>query len=210
MVFYGLALGFQIYRDRVYLLIIGAEGLIVHIEEKDITVICVACDDHILCYCGVGGCRERVVWYRQAEIVLSVVSGLALCTARRAAYILAFAVIVRGGSGMRHGIGVGVFIIDGCQSERVSRSRTVTTYIRTHPNRRVRCASRGHNDIGTLTNTESDDVGRIWLDRHKVVGDNRHVETINGETLNGFSTVINEPKSMLLAGVELEFGKAGV
>lgn len=205
-----MALGFPSYRDGVHLLIIGAEGLIVHIKEKDITVIRVACDDQILCYRGVGSNRELVVWYRQAEIVLSIVSGLALCTARRAAYVLAFAVIVRGCSGMRHGISVGVFIIDGCQSERVSRSRTVTTYIRTHPNCRIRCASRGHDDIATLTNTESDDVGRIWLDGHKVVGDDCHVETIDGESLNGFSTVVDEPKSMLFAGVELEFGKAGV
>lgn len=111
---------------------------------------------------------------------------------------------------MRHGSCVGVFIIDGRQSERVSRSRTIATYIRPHPDRRIRWASRRHDNIGTLTNTESDDVVSIWLDRHKVVGDNCHIETINGEPLNGFSTVVNEPKSMLFAGVELEFGKAGV
>ena len=139
-----------------------------------------------------------------------IVNGLSLCIARRAPYILAFAVIVRGSSGMRHGICVGIFIIDGGQCERVSRSRTVTTYVRTHPDRRVRCASRRHNDIGTLTNTKSDHIGRIRLHRHEIIGDDRHVEAVNGETLDSFSAIVDEPKSVLLAGVELELGKASI
>ena len=84
------------------------------------------------------------------------------------------------------------------------------TEIRAHPNGRVRWACSRHNDIGTLTNTESDHGGSVWLDRHKIVGNNRHVEAINSETLNAFGAAVDKPKSVLLAGLELELGKTGV
>ena len=84
------------------------------------------------------------------------------------------------------------------------------TEIGAHPNGRVGWACSRHNDIGTLTNTESDHRGRVWLDRHEIVGNNRHVEAINSETLNAFGAAVDKPKSVLLAGLELELGKTGV
>ena len=90
------------------------------------------------------------------------------------------------------------------------RSIACRTEIRAHPNRRVGWAGSRHDNIATLTNTQSDHVSSIWLDRHKIVGNDCHIEPIDGETLNAFSTAVDKPESMLLAGLELEFRKTGV
>lgn len=37
------------------LLVIGAEGLVVHVEEEDIAVVGMGCDGKVLSYCGVLG-----------------------------------------------------------------------------------------------------------------------------------------------------------
>ncbi len=87
---------------------------------------------------------------------------------------------------------------------------TSRTEIRTHPDRRIGWACSRHDDIGTLTNTQSDHVCCIWNDGYEIISDNGHVEAINGETLNAFSAAVDEPEPVLLAGLELEFRKAGI
>ena len=62
----------------VDLLVIGAEGLVVHVPDKHITTIGVRCDGEVLGYGRVGSCWEGEDWSRQGEIVLSNVSGFAL------------------------------------------------------------------------------------------------------------------------------------
>ena len=37
------------------LLVVGAEGLVVHVEEEDITAVGVGCDGEVLSYCRVLG-----------------------------------------------------------------------------------------------------------------------------------------------------------
>ena len=37
------------------LLVVGAEGLVVHVEEEDIAVVGMGCDGEVLSYCGVLG-----------------------------------------------------------------------------------------------------------------------------------------------------------
>ena len=118
--------------------------------------------------------------------------------------------IVGGRTGFGHGICVGVFVIDSGQGVRMMRSIASRTEVRTHPNRRVGWAGSRHDDIATLANTESDHVCSIWLDGHKIVGNDCHIEAINGETLNAFGAAVDEPKSVLLAGLKLEFSKTGV
>lgn len=84
------------------------------------------------------------------------------------------------------------------------------TEIRTHPEGRVGCPSSLYKDISALTNTESDHVGVVWHDRHKIVGEDCHVVVINGETLDAFSAAVDEPESVRLAGLKFELGEAGI
>lgn len=178
---------------RVDLLVIGAEGLIVHVEEENTTLVGMGCYIELLGYRRAGNCWVIVVWCRQSEIVLTNVSGLALCIARKASYIAAFAIIVKGFGRMRHGICVGILVIDSGQSVGVVGSIAIGAEIRTHPEGRVGCAYSLHDDIGTLTNTESNHIGSVWHDGHKIVGEYCHCVTIYGETLNAFSAVVDKP-----------------
>ena len=167
------------------------------------------CDGEVL---GCSGCGNRsvvVVWSRQREIILSKISGPSVCKARRSSYIATFAVSEGCDSRMRHGSIVSVFVIDGSQSEGVM-SIIARAKVRAHPEGRVGCASSRHDDITALTNTESDHVGSVWHDRHKIVGKNGHIVAINGEILNAFSAGIDKPKSVRLARMELELGKTGI
>ena len=149
------------------------------------------------------GCRLR-------KIILIRISGLAACKVREASYIATFAVIVRSGLCLRYGVCVGFFVIDGGQGVRVVGSIASRTEIGAHPDGRVGWTCSRHNDIGTLTNTESDHSGGVWLDGHKIVGNNCHVEAINRETLNAFGAAVDEPESVPLAGLELELRKTSV
>ena len=110
---------------------------------------------------------------------------------------------------MGHGSIVSVFVIDGSQSVGVI-SIIARAEIRTHPEGRVGCASSRHDDITTLTNSESDHVGSVGHNRHKIVGKNGHIMAINGEILDAFSAGIDKPKSVRLARMELKLGKTGI
>ncbi len=57
-------------RDGVHLLVVGAEGLIVHVEEKYITFVISACNIEYLGYCRGLNCCIIVIRCRQSKIVL--------------------------------------------------------------------------------------------------------------------------------------------
>ena len=57
-------------RDGVDLLVVGAEGLIVHVEEKDITFVSSACNIEYLGYCRSLNCWIIEEWCRESKIVL--------------------------------------------------------------------------------------------------------------------------------------------
>ena len=199
---------------KVDLLVIGTEGHVVHVEEEvtssRCTSIAMSCDSKCL---GSRGAANRWVWEgwgRLGKIILSRVSDLAFHKARRASYITTLAIIVGSRFRLRRSSCVGIFVIDGSQSVGVMGGITRGTEIRPHPNGRVGWACSRHNDIGTLTNTESDHSGGVWLDGHKIVGNNCHVEAINRETLNAFGAAVDEPESVPLAGLELELRKTSV
>lgn len=65
-------------RGEKDLLIISSEGLVVHVEEKYIAVIGMACDGKILGYTRIGSRFIVVVGSRQSEIILTNVSGLTI------------------------------------------------------------------------------------------------------------------------------------
>ena len=79
-----------------------------------------------------------------------------------------------------------------------------------HPVGGFWCPNGLHNNITTLTDTESHDVGGVRLDGHEVVGNDSHIVAVDGEALDAFSTAVDEPQTVFLPGVELEFGKTGI
>ncbi len=168
-----------------------------------------SCDGKVL---GDRGVANRWVWEegsRLGEIVLTRVSNFATFRIEES-YIATFAIIVGGSLRLGYGSCVGLFVVDSSQGVRVSGGVASRTEIGTHPDCRVGWACSRHDDIGTLTNTQSDHVGCIWNDGYEIVGNNGHVEAINSETLNAFSAAVDEPEPVLLAGLELEFRKAGI
>ena len=199
---------------KVDLLVIGTEGHIVHVEEEVTSSMCtsiaMSCDSKCLGSRGAASRGVLEVWGRLGKIILSRVSDLAFHKARRPSYITTLAIIVGSRFRLRCSSCVGIFVIDGSQSVGVMGGITRGTEIRPHPNGRVGWACSRHNDIGSLTNTESDHISNVWLNRHKIVCNDRHIEAINGETLDTFGTAVDEPESVLLAGVELELGKTGI
>ena len=95
------------------LLVIGPEGLVVHVEEEDVTAIGMGCDGEVLGQCSIANRRVWEERSRQREIVLAIVSRLLTCKAREVSYIAAFAVIVGSSSRMGYRSRVSVFVIDG-------------------------------------------------------------------------------------------------
>lgn len=168
------------------------------------------CDDKVLGNGRVASRWEWEVWSRSRKIVLTSVSALAVRAVGKVSYIATFVVIVGSGLRLRYCICVGFFVIDGGQGIGVVGSIAIRTEIRAHPDGRVGWACSRNNDIGTLANTESDHVGSVWLDRHKIVGNDCHVKAINSETLNAFGAAVDKPKSVFLARLELELRKTGI
>ena len=193
---------------------IGTERHVVHVEEEGTSTRCgsvgVGCDDNVFGNRRIASCWEWEVWSRLGKIVLTSVSALAFRAVGKASYIATFVVIVGSGLRLWYCVCVGFFVIDSGQGKGVVGSIAFRTEIRAHPDGRVSWACSRNNDIGTLANTESDHIGSVWLDGHKIVGNDCHVETINGETLNTFGATVDKPESVLLARLELELRKTSV
>ena len=164
--------------DRV--VVIGTEGHVVDVEKERTSTRCgsvgMSCDGKVLANRRVASGWVWEEWRSLRKIIVA-----------------AFAVIVRSSLGLGHGVCVGFFIVDGGQSVRVMGGIARRTEIRAHPNGRVRWACSRHNDIGTLTNTESDHGGSVWFNRYIIVSNNRHVEAINSESLNAFGAAVDKP-----------------
>ena len=66
------------YRRRggviMSLLIIGTEGLVIHIEQEDVATVRMGRDGEVLGHGGIPSRWKRKVWSRQAEVVLPSVS----------------------------------------------------------------------------------------------------------------------------------------
>ena len=181
--------------DRV--VVVGTEAHVVDIEKERTSTRCgsvgMSCDGEVLANRRVACRWVWEEWRRLRKIIVATL-----------------AVIVRSSLRLGHGVCVGFFIIDGSQSVRIMSGIARRTEISAHPNGRVGWACSCHNDIGPLTDTESDHGSSVWLDRHKIVSNDRHVEAINSESLNAFGAAVDKPQSVLLAGLELELGKTGV
>ena len=173
------------------LLVIAAEGFSVHVEEENVGCVRGARDDEVLCCCWVRGRWEWEVRGRQIEVILSPISifpGKAGLT-----YIATLAVVV--GSRCRSGLcgRNSIFVIDGSQGVGLIGKIAMGAQVGAHP-----VGGRGrpntlHNNVATLPDAKSHDVGRVRLDGHEVVGDDCHVVAVNGEALNTLSTTVDKP-----------------
>lgn len=61
-----------------------------------------------------------------------------------------------------------------------------------------------------LINVSSHTLGSVWLNGHKVVGDDGHVVAIKGELLNTLSTSVDETQSMNFSRSESEVGDTSI
>ena len=125
--------------------------------------------------------------------------------------VIATVGIVKGGGyrGRDRG-GVGAVVIDYGQAKVLLGRTAITTDVRPHENFRPGGQFSLDDDIGTLSNSEGDHVGFVWLNRDEVVGHDGHCVVINSESLNGFGACINKSEAVFLSRRELELGETGV
>lgn len=117
------------------------------------------------------------------------------------------------GLGVGNGVGVGVFVVYGCDCvgrDAVVESTAVGAELGTHPVCVAGLTSRFHDDIGTLTNTQSDDIGLKWFDWDEILGDDGELVTIDAELLDTFGASVYQAEQVLLAGLKFELGDTGV
>src|SRR5436305_5815993 len=66
----------------------------------------------------------------------------------------------------------------------------------------------GTNKVYTYS--KIDNVGVVWFDRGEIVGNDGHLVVIDAENLGCLSTRIDQPETVLLALLKLEFGETGI
>lgn len=67
-----------------------------------------------------------------------------------------------------------------------------------------------YNNVGTLANTEGDDVSLIGIDGHEVVGDHLELVSINGKLHDSLCGGVNQTKKILCSRLEGELRNASV
>ena len=73
-----------------------------------------------------------------------------------------------------------------------------------HPHGSVGGQVCRHDDVGTLPDTECENVGDEWRNRDEVLGDDREVVLVNGELLHAFRAPIDDSHAVSLSCDELE------
>jgi hypothetical protein len=71
-----------------------------------------------------------------------------------------------------------------------------------HPVGAARVLLSADQDIRSLANSKRNHVGRVWLDRNKIVGNNLHFMAINTELLIGLSSSVDQSDTMRLVLLE--------
>ena len=110
------------------------------------------------------------------------------------------------GLGRGRHCGIGTIIEDRGHDVGVGRSGAAST-IRdgaAHPDGGVRRQIGGDDDVGTLPDTECEDVGDEGGDGDEVLGDDGEVVLVNGELLHAFRAPIDDSHAVGLACNELE------
>lgn len=124
-------------------------------------------------------------------------------------------VVVGASLGVRHiprlavGRGVAVLVVvDG--GEGVGLGTLVADHGAAHPEAGARGLIGLDENVGALSDTEGDDLGLVGADGDVVVGDDGHHVPVDGEALDAVGTRVHEAQAVDLAGLELEFGVAGI
>ena len=129
---------------------------------------------------------------------------------RERTYVAAFAVVVSGRCCSGQSSCNCVLVVDGGQSMGLVRKVTDRAEIRTHPVDSGRGSNAFDDDIAALSNSQGYDVCSVRFDWYKIIRNNGHVVTVNGETLDTFGTAVDKPQAHLLSRMELEFGETGI
>jgi len=74
----------------------------------------------------------------------------------------------------------------------------------------ARVAGSLDENICSLTNTESDDIGLVGLNRNEIVGNDSELVTVQADLDSGSSTWVDEPQSVCLSSSEVEACKASI
>ena len=88
------------------------------------------------------------------------------------------------------------------------RRRTSSADVGSHPVSTAGIAGALDQDVHSLTNSQSDEVGTVGNHWNKVVGDDGQVVVVNGEIDNAFGARVNDSQKMSLSGLEIELGEA--
>jgi hypothetical protein len=112
-------------------------------------------------------------------------------------------------------IDVGVLVIDSGNSfGRNAIIRTTageaSTQIGSHPIGVTLLSDSLNNDIASLTDTKSNDVGGIWNNWNEIVGNDTEVVSINGKLLDTLGRCVDQPETMFLARLEAELGDTSI
>lgn len=119
-----------------------------------------------------------------------------------------------GGGGGWNSIGIGVFVVHGCESVGrhavVERATEALGELGTHPESVAWLADGFHDDISTLADGNGDYICCVRLDGDKVDGDDLQLMAVDAELLDTFSTSVDKTQKMLLSRLELELGNTSV
>jgi len=94
--------------------------------------------------------------------------------------------------------------------ERATDTWRPESEIGAHPVGRALSTDTLNDNIGTLTDTKSDDVGGVGNNGDEIVGNDSELMSIDRELLYTLSGGVDEAEEMLLARLELELGETSV
>lgn len=105
---------------------------------------------------------------------------------------------------------IGLVVVDSGKTERLG-GQTAAGNVASHPESSRAVTDIGlDDDVGSLANAQGDDLGVIGLHLYKVICNDCHGVSINGEALNTFGTRVDKTQAMSLALLEGKFGDTGV
>jgi hypothetical protein len=112
-------------------------------------------------------------------------------------------------------IDVGMLVIDSGNSFRRNAivrttASEASTQIGSHPIGVTLLSDTLNNDIASLADTESNDVGGIWNDGNEIVGNDAEVVAVNGKLLDTLGRRVDQPETMFLARLEAELGDTSI
>lgn len=161
--------------DEERVVVVGAEGDAVHVEEVVARGVGAEGDGDFLRHGRVGGGGEGEERRGAGEGVVA-----------------AFAVVVGRGAGGGDGARVGFFVVDCCEGVGLFGQGAGGAVVGAHPDRGVGGAGGFDDDVCSLADAQGDHVGGVGFYRDEVVGYDGHLQAIDGEALKAFGAGVDE------------------